>query len=82
MKVRAQIRGKAIDVAAELEQGVLGRSARQRADGNADGLRFGPPAFTGPGVESIEILLVQVHLQRSAHALEVYILMTTKSIES
>lgn len=71
MKVRAQISGKAIDVVAELEQGVLGRSARERADGNPDGLRFGPPAFTGPDVESIEILLVQVHLQRSAHGLRV-----------
>jgi len=70
MKVRAQISGKAIDVAAEVEQGVLGRAARERADGNPDGLRFGPPAFTGPGVESIEVLLVEVHLQGSAHESE------------
>src|SRR5436309_8464273 len=36
MEVLAQVGGKPVDVATELEQRVLGRPTRERSDGNAD----------------------------------------------
>jgi hypothetical protein len=38
IEVLAQICGKAIDVATELEQGVVGRPPRERSDGDPDRL--------------------------------------------
>src|SRR5437867_13115503 len=67
VEVLAQISGQPIDVAAELEQRVLGRPARERSDGGADGLRLGPSAFSGPCLEALEVMLVEVNLQRPHH---------------
>src|SRR6266566_2745173 len=67
VEVLAQIGGQPVDVAAELEQRVLGRPARERSDGGADGLRLGPSAFPGPCLEALEVTLVEVNLQRPHH---------------
>lgn len=82
MEVRAQIGREAVDITAELEQGVLGRSARECPDGDPDRLRLGPPALAGPGVEPLEILLVEVHLQRPGHDHIGYTIMKSMSIRS
>ncbi len=63
----AQVGGKAVDVAAELEQRVLGWAPRERPDRGADGLGFGPSALACPGLQSLEILFLQVDLQRAGH---------------
>ena len=78
----AQIGGQAVDVAAELEQGILGGPAREGSDGHPDRLRLGPPAAASPGVEAFEVPLVEVYLQRSCHESEYYQIMITESAGS
>ena len=78
----AQVGGKAVDVAAEREQRVLGRAPRERADGGADGLGLRPSALAGPGFQSLEILFLQVDLQRAGHDRSGYVIMIGASMRS
>jgi hypothetical protein len=63
----AQVGGKAVDIATQVEQRVLGRSSREGADGGPNRLRLRPSAPASPGFELLEIPLVEIHLQRSTH---------------
>lgn len=67
IEVPAQVVGKAIDVATELEQGIAGRAADERSNGNPDRVRLRPPALASPGVELLQIPLVEIYLQRPRH---------------
>jgi len=62
MEAGAQVGREAVDVAAQLEQGVVGRPTRERPDGGPDGLGLGPSPLARPGLEPVEVRVVQVHL--------------------
>src|SRR3989442_3884813 len=82
IEARAQIGGKAFDVAAEIEQRILGGPPGERANGSADRLRLGPPALARPGLESCEVVVVEVHLQRPGHDRLKYVIMMSVSTRS
>src|SRR5213593_2643311 len=82
IEARAQIGGKALDVAAEIEHRILGGAPRERAYGRADGLRLGPPALARPRFEPCEIVVVEVHLQRLGHDRSKYVIMMIMSTRS
>src|SRR5438128_674344 len=75
VEVLAQVGGQAVDVAAEVEQGVFRGLPRERAHGGANRLRLGPAARPGPAVEPLEIAVVEVDLQRAGHDQQLYRIM-------
>ncbi|HXJ35660.1 MAG TPA: hypothetical protein VMS22_16630 [Candidatus Eisenbacteria bacterium] len=75
IEVLAHIGRQTVEHAAQLEDGVLGRPAGQRADGKTDCARFRQPTLARPCLESIEIGLVEVHLQRPPHDVILYTIM-------
>src|SRR5882762_3382549 len=58
VEVLTQIGGQAVDVAAELEHWVLGRSACEGSDGGPDHLGPGPPALASARLEPFEVALI------------------------
>jgi hypothetical protein len=67
LEALAQVRGKAVDTPAELEQGVLGRLPRECPYRRTNRLGLGPPAVAGERVQSLQIVVVQVDLERPGH---------------
>src|SRR5262249_25338279 len=82
VEARAQIGGKAFDVAAEIEHRILGGTPRERTYRRADRLRLGPPALARPRLEPCEIVVVEVHLQRLGHDRLGYAIMMILSTRS
>src|SRR6185295_12214440 len=75
LEAGAQVGREAVDVPAEAEQRVVGRLARQRPDCDADGLGLGPSTRKRPRFEPLEILVVQIDLQRPGHDFRRYLIM-------
>jgi len=67
VEVAAEIGWQAVDVAAEIKHRVARGLSRERTDGGADRVRFGPAALAREGLETFEVSLVQIYLQRSCH---------------
>jgi hypothetical protein len=67
LEIRARVLGQPLDVAAQLEKGVLGGQPRQGPDRGADRPGLSPPPACSPRLQARQILVIQVHLQGSAH---------------
>jgi hypothetical protein len=78
----AQVGRETVDVPAQLEQRVVGRLPRECPDGRPDGLGLGPPTLSRPGVEPVEIRVVEKHLQWPGHGYRKYRIMIVMSIRS
>jgi hypothetical protein len=63
----AEIGRQAVDIAAQLEQRIASRLAGQGANGGADSLRLRPTSFAREDFKAVEIVLVEVDLERLSH---------------
>jgi hypothetical protein len=67
VEVLAQVLWESVQGAAEFEHGVLCRPADQRPDRDPDSLGLRPAALADPGVELLEILIVEIDLKGARH---------------
>jgi hypothetical protein len=62
IEISAQIGGQTVDIAAELEQRIVGGLPREGTDRGADRLRLCPASPARKGFEPLEIIVVEIDL--------------------
>jgi hypothetical protein len=67
VELLAAVGREPVDHTAGGEQRILAARPRERANGGANRLRFRPPAIPGPRLQALELRLVEVDLEWSAH---------------